>query len=93
MPVLEKLYEEYPDVEFIGINPFNKSEKIKKFVKIRKLKYPVFSVPGYEKKYNITGFPVVLIFDKNGNVIKRLEGYSDSHYDEIKKEIQENILK
>jgi len=89
MPVLEKLHFEFPNVEFVGINPIDNEEKLKKFTKIRKLKYPVFYNPDLVKKYNIKAYPVVVIFDKEGNIVRRLAGYSDNHYNEIKSIIED----
>jgi thiol-disulfide isomerase/thioredoxin len=94
IPVMEKLYDEYPDVALVGMNVSDKPDKIKKFVEKRGIKYPVFpDDTGISKKYNINLFPTVLIYDKRGNLIKRFDGYFDKIYDEIKSVIEEEIKK
>jgi len=94
IPVMENLYEEFPNVSFIGMNVRDKSDKIKKFVEKRGIKYPVFpDDQGLSKIYEMKGFPIVLIFNKSGNLVKRFDGYSDAIYDEIKSVIEEEIKK
>ncbi|HAQ37540.1 MAG TPA: hypothetical protein DCQ58_03440, partial [Saprospirales bacterium] len=85
IPVMEKLHEEYPEVAFIGMNVRDEAERIAKFVEIKKIKYPVMRERfGFEQKYKMTGFPVILIFDEDGKLIRQLDGYSDGHDEEIR---------
>lgn len=85
IPVMEKLHEEYPEVAFIGMNVRDVAEKIEKFVEIKKIKYPVMRDRfGFEKEYKMTGFPVILIFDEEGKLMRQLDGYSDGHDEEIR---------
>lgn len=85
IPVMEKLHEEYPEVAFIGMNVRDEAERIEKFMEIRKIKYPVMRDRfGFEQEYKMTGFPVILIFDEEGKLIRQLDGYSDGHDEEIR---------
>ncbi|MBS3944443.1 MAG: redoxin domain-containing protein [Melioribacter sp.] len=96
-PAINKLAEEYKDVEFIGISvdfPEEVESKIIPFLKSQKAKF-ISYVNGFEgdeelintldKDWN-GALPATFIYDKNGKKVSFLEGKKS--YDEFKKEIE-----
>ncbi len=90
LPDIIKLHSEFPDIVFLGINTVDKPEKISKFIKKRDLKYKIIRDKKLTKKYKISSYPTVLIFNKSGKVIKRIEGYSENTYSIIKQVLLQN---
>jgi thiol-disulfide isomerase/thioredoxin len=100
-PAINKLAEEYKDVDFIGISvdfPEEVESKIIPFLKSQKAKF-VSYVNGFEgdeelinaleKDWN-GALPATFIYDKNGKKTSFLEGKKS--YDDFKKEL-ENVKK
>jgi thiol-disulfide isomerase/thioredoxin len=96
-PSINKLSEEFKDVEFIGISvdfPEEVNSKIIPFLKSQNAKF-VSYVNGFEgdeelinsidKNWN-GALPATIIYDKNGKKVSFLEGKKS--YDEFKKEIE-----
>lgn len=96
-PAINKLAEEYKDVEFIGISvdfPEEVESKIIPFLKSQKAKF-ISYVNGFEgdeelintldKDWN-GALPATFIYNKNGKKVSFLEGKKS--YDEFKKEIE-----
>jgi thiol-disulfide isomerase/thioredoxin len=96
-PAINKLAEEYKDLEFIGISvdfPEEVESKIIPFLKSQKAKF-VSYVNGFEgdeelintldKDWN-GALPATFIYDKNGKKVSFLEGKKS--YEEFRKEIE-----
>ncbi len=96
-PSINKLSEEFKDVEFIGISvdfPEEVDSKIIPFLKSQNAKF-ISYVNGFEgdeelinsidKNWN-GALPATIIFDKNGKKVAFLEGKKS--YEEFKKEIE-----
>ncbi len=101
-PAINKLAEEYKDVEFIGISvdfPEEIESKIIPFLKSQNAKF-ISYVNGFQgdeelintldKEWN-GALPATFIYDKNGKKISFLEGKKS--YDEFKKEIEKSRKK
>lgn len=96
-PTINKLTQEYKNVDFIGISidfPDEVESKIIPFLKSQKAKF-ISYVNGFEKDEDLINMldenwngalPATFIFDKSGNKISFLEG--EKTYNEFKREIE-----
>jgi peroxiredoxin len=77
IPELNEVYEKYkenPDVVFASVT-FDKSKKVKSFLKKHPIKYPVVSdAKEICKLFNIFSYPTNIIIDKNGKYFDYVEG-------------------
>jgi cytochrome c biogenesis protein CcmG/thiol:disulfide interchange protein DsbE len=95
IPKLNKIYDIYKEngVQFIGLNmdsPRN-AAKIKPFINAHNIQYPVLKDPDgtVTSRLNITSIPVLLIVNKNGEIVFRHLGYRSGD----EKIIEEKIKK
>ena len=96
-PTINKLVDEYKNVEFIGISidyPEEVNTKIIPFLKSQNIVFTCY-VNGFEKDEELINtldenwngaLPATFIYDKNGNRVSFLEGKKS--YEEFKKEIE-----
>lgn len=84
---LEKIYtNNYTNIQFYGYNTRDNKESILNFNKKKLYKIPeIDAFSGKFKQYKISSFPTILIFDKNFNLIKTIEGYSKHNLNILKK--------
>ncbi|MCL2498542.1 MAG: TlpA family protein disulfide reductase [Symbiobacteriaceae bacterium] len=71
MPDIQKLYEEYKDVVFLGVNVAEQQSSVVEFLNTRKFTYPNGIDPQGEllqSKYPSTGIPYTVIVDAKGRV-------------------------
>lgn len=99
-PTINKLVDEYKNIDFIGISidyPDEVESKIIPFLKSQKAKFVSF-VNGFEKDEDLINFldkdwngalPATFIFNLKGEKISFLEGKKS--YDEFKKEIKNSL--
>ncbi|HET7119038.1 MAG TPA: TlpA disulfide reductase family protein [Hanamia sp.] len=83
MPDLNKLVNQYKnrkDILFVDI-AINKEDSLKKFLSKRSFDYKTVSDPsGYLLKiFKIRAWPTQVVIDKNGNIVKILNGYNDDY--------------
>ncbi len=79
LPAINRLHERYKDadVEIVSINLDNSKEALK-FATKYNIKYPVY-VDGkaVANDFHVSGIPTFYLIDKQGNVIKTYDGYSE----------------
>lgn len=98
IPKLNKIYDIYKEkgVQFIGLNmdsPRN-AAKIKPFINAHNIQYPVLKDPDgtVTSKLNITSIPVLLIVDKNGEIVFRHLGYRSGDEKIIEEKIKKLLV-
>ncbi|GGB65669.1 thioredoxin [Flavobacterium suaedae] len=96
MPELIKLQKEFKDdLVIIGINKFDFKEDIVAYFEYKKTNYPsTYKVQKDIDKYlNITveGYPTVVLYDKEGNMIKKDFGYSKGRMRSLYKAIKRAV--
>ena len=82
------------DVAMLGVSLDDASDlpELKRLVKEMNVSYPVYVVgDDYAEKYNITGIPVTIIYDREGKEYKSIVGYVPKA--EIEKPIGELLNK
>ena len=94
LPKLNEIYKKYQDkgVQFIGLNidsPKNNA-KIKPFVKVHKISYPVLKDPNSQlaSRLNITNIPTLLIINSENEIVHRHQGYHSGDDKIIEAEIK-----
>ncbi len=79
LPAINRLHERYKDadVEIVSIDLDNSKEALK-FAAKYNIKYPVY-VDGkaVANDFHVSGIPTFYLIDKQGNVIKTYDGYSE----------------
>ena len=95
LPHLNKIYKEYKDkgVNVVTINqdtPRSLS-KVKSFIRSKRYNFPVLLDPdkSFFQRFNASGIPLLIIFDKNGNMIYNHLGYMPGDEKRVKQIIQE----
>lgn len=85
MPDLNKLYNKYKDENVLVLGASIDSEKkesfIKKIIKKLKVDYPILY--GLESKFQdieVAGLPKTFVLNKNGDILKEIEGKRDFEY-------------
>jgi thioredoxin-related protein len=74
------------------INPIDKIERIKQTYKKETLSYIyVDDNEIIKQKYQVEGYPVLLLFNKKGQIIKRFDGYKPEFKMNYLKEVNEII--
>nr|MBC7611727.1 TlpA family protein disulfide reductase [Pseudopedobacter sp.] len=93
IPELNKIALSYKDrIMFIAISKDNSKEQINYFIK----KFPfLFTqvLPNEElsKSLEITLYPTNILFNKDGKVVFKAEGYTENNLDSLKREIEKLI--
>jgi thiol-disulfide isomerase/thioredoxin len=92
-PIIEKIYNEYKDKDFIviGMNLDDESDfnKVINYVKTNRIEYPI-TINGFSvaKKYDVSGIPRFVLIDKEGKIALIKVGYDPSLYDLFKEAIE-----
>lgn len=89
-PMLNRLFKKFnrPDVLITAIYSEETPEQLKKYIKANNLQFPVFlSNKKMKRHFHAVGTPNFYIIDKNGNITKSINGYSD----QLEKRITEEI--
>ena len=96
LPDLVSIRGEYSrdDLAMLGVSLDDESDmaELKRVIKEANVSYPVYMVgDDYAEKYNITGIPVTIIYDRNGKEYKTIMGYVEKQ--EIEKPLGELLIK
>ncbi len=84
--------KENQDILMMKINPIDKIERIKQTYKKETLSYIyVDDNEIIKQKYQVEGYPVLLLFNKKGQIIKRFDGYKPEFKMNYLKEVNEII--
>jgi thiol-disulfide isomerase/thioredoxin len=76
MPDLNKIVAKYknnPNVVFIAFTGDSK-ENLKEFFKNKSFDYKIAITREVQRKYKLSGIPKHIVIDRNGNIIKKVEG-------------------
>src|SRR5262249_3912049 len=94
MPQVNQLATDFRDepVAILGMNTDEEEQDARLVVDKMQLTYPVLKAGGLPKKYQITGFPTLVIIDQQGNVHEVEVGYSPTLRDDVAKIIK-SLLK
>ncbi len=68
-------YEGKPDVMFLAVNNDEDETRVKPFLEQEKMRVPVVFADGLDLLLNIKAYPTVLVLDRTGKIIYRVEGY------------------
>lgn len=96
MPDFDKLYKKYKDKNVLvlgaSIDSNEKASFIKKLIKKLEVEYPiVYGVAAEFRGIDVTGLPKTFIMDKEGKILKEIDGQRDFEYfDEILEECLKN---
>jgi thiol-disulfide isomerase/thioredoxin len=89
-PMLNRLYKKYTSAKFSIVTIYTEepADKVKKYVKANNLEFPVYiGSKQLKKAFRAVGTPNFYLVNKNGRVIKSIEGYSDDLQKELTAEI------
>lgn len=93
--ILEEIIEPYENKEglsILKINQLDDSERIKAFYNPKVLKHLYKDKNHFlSKKFKIEGFPVILLLNSKGEILKRFDGYKPDFRTKFMKEIIEII--
>jgi len=90
-PLLNALYDKYKGKNFnlLAVNSHDTKNMIDFFVKKHTIRYDVLTGNNeIEKKYGISGFPAMVLIDKNGTVVYSGYGFSEKKLEDL---IDQNI--
>ncbi|WP_339272026.1 redoxin domain-containing protein [Paenibacillus sp. FSL W8-0187] len=76
MPILNEAYAQEPGVEIIAVNIGESREKAEAFVRKHQLDIPIVldQQNKIKGKYGISGLPVTVLIDDQGNIVDRVTG-------------------
>ncbi len=93
LPFFNELYKTYKDsgLVVIGISVDISERAVKRFVNNKKLEYLILLDKDnlVSDLYNVFSIPTTIIIDKNGNVVMRRTGFSESHARLFEKKVKE----
>jgi thiol-disulfide isomerase/thioredoxin len=95
-PLLNRLNKKYASKNFsiVSIYSSETPDQLKKYIETNKLEFPVYmATRRLTKDFQTTGTPNFYLIDKNGVVIKSINGYSDELESELVKAIDGLIEK
>ena len=90
--VVEKLYEKYPDVQFLMVNATDGVQETmasaKEYVEQEGFQFDVFFDTNFDavNAYQVSGFPATFFIDENGNLVTYGRGMLD--FETLEKGIQ-----
>jgi thiol-disulfide isomerase/thioredoxin len=90
VPQLNELAAKYSvaDLQIVGINAYDALASVRQYAATNKVNYTIlYGGDDFRKKLGVTGFPTVILVDKNGRVV--YSGIFDK--DEISKVLKSNI--
>lgn len=90
-PLLNALYDKYKGKNFnlLAVNSHDTKNMIDFFVKKHNIRYDVLTGNNeIEKKYGISGFPAMVLIDKNGTVVYSGYGFNEKKLEDL---IDQNI--
>ncbi len=91
LPDLQKISSETDSNEIIiiGVNPFDKKEKIISFLDERDINYTnIYESKSVATDYKVSAYPTLYIIDREGNIHSSHVGWSEEFYNDIMKEIK-----
>ncbi len=95
MPQVKQLAEEFKNepVAILGMNTDTDESDAKFVIKVMELNYPSLKAEGLPEKYQVQGFPTLIIVDQAGKVADIHVGYSPTLRDEVAKGIRSLLAK
>ena len=90
MPSIDNLYEVYqdnPDVVFVMINTESKEDKVRKFMKKKKFKFPIYfpNASLIPRVYESKSIPTTFVIDKDGYIAYKKVGMASYDADNFVK--------
>ncbi len=95
MPRHQELYETYKDqgFEMVGVFLSNGSpESVRSFLESKGISYPNVLAkplqPGISKAYDCTFVPAMYVLDRQGNIVKKIEGISTLRFQQLESTVK-----
>jgi thiol-disulfide isomerase/thioredoxin len=95
MPQVAQVAEDFKNepVVVFGMNTDRELENARFVVDKMKIRYPVLRAEGLPEKYKVTGFPTLIIIDREGNIADVHIGYSPTLRQEVGESVRELLKK
>lgn len=95
MPQMVKLTDDFKgqSVAVLGMNTDRKDSDAKFVMETMKLNYPALKAEGIPEKYEVRGFPTLIIIDQEGKVADIHVGYSPTLREEVSKSVKAILAK
>ncbi|MGH9558570.1 MAG: TlpA family protein disulfide reductase, partial [Bryobacteraceae bacterium] len=89
---VKKKFENRPDVVFLSVDADQDHSLVSPFLDKQKWSRPVYFEDGLQKFLKVDSIPTTILFDKNGRVASRMNGYlPDKFVDQLTDRIQDAL--
>jgi thiol-disulfide isomerase/thioredoxin len=82
-PLYEAVKQQFrsrPEVVFVSVNTDEERDQVEAFLKEQEWKEPAYFEDGLARLLRITSIPAIIILDRRGEVVSRMNGFSAERF-------------